>query len=96
MGRDCWRRPCRGCSDRRNCSGSIGAASPTAASLTRIVNLCSIARIAPEFGDSDTDSAAKATLDRLFPGREVVRINIDAIAAGGGGIHCTTQQEPAD
>ncbi|MEY4909848.1 MAG: hypothetical protein RL260_3566, partial [Pseudomonadota bacterium] len=31
----------------------------------------------------------------LFPTREVVQLNIDGIAAGGGGIHCTTQQEPA-
>ncbi|MEG0140836.1 MAG: agmatine deiminase family protein, partial [Comamonas sp.] len=30
-----------------------------------------------------------------FPGREIVQLNIDAIAAGGGGIHCTTQQQPA-
>ncbi|MEL4181551.1 agmatine deiminase family protein, partial [Roseateles sp. PN1] len=28
-----------------------------------------------------------------FHGREVVQLNIDAIAAGGGGIHCTTQQQ---
>ncbi|MBE1464739.1 agmatine deiminase [Kibdelosporangium phytohabitans] len=51
--------------------------------------------IAPEFGDPKADAAAKATLTRLFPDREVVQIDIDAIAAGGGGIHCTTQQEPA-
>ncbi|MFQ6325926.1 agmatine/peptidylarginine deiminase [Nocardia sp. CWNU-33] len=58
--------------------------------------VCNGAVIGPEFGDPDTDSAAKSTLERLFPGREVVQINIDGIAAGGGGIHCTTQQEPAD
>ncbi|WP_225727102.1 MULTISPECIES: agmatine/peptidylarginine deiminase [unclassified Nocardia] len=57
--------------------------------------VCGGAVIAPEFGDPDTDPATKATLERLFPGREVVQINIDGIAAGGGGIHCTTQQEPA-
>ncbi|MCP3803857.1 agmatine deiminase family protein [Allokutzneria sp. A3M-2-11 16] len=50
----------------------------------------------PEFGDPKTDPATRATLERLFPGREVVQINIDALAAGGGGIHCTTQQEPVD
>jgi len=33
-------------------------------------------------------------LRRLFPGRDVVALNIDAVAAGGGGIHCTTQQQP--
>lgn len=48
-----------------------------------------------EGGDTESDGAAKATLERLFPGRHIVQINIDAIAAGGGGIHCTTQQEPA-
>ena len=57
--------------------------------------VCNGAVIAPEFGDPDSDSAAKATLERLFPDRQVVQLNIDAIAAGGGGIHCTTQQEPA-
>ncbi|MGW4769950.1 agmatine deiminase family protein [Nocardia sp. NPDC004278] len=58
--------------------------------------VCNGAVIAPEFGDPDTDPATKTTLERLFPGREVVQINIDGVAAGGGGIHCTTQQEPAD
>ncbi|HEY85954.1 MAG TPA: agmatine deiminase family protein [Chloroflexi bacterium] len=50
--------------------------------------------VAPEFGDIEADSKAKETLERLFPKRDIVQINIDAIAAGGGGIHCTTQQEP--
>lgn len=58
--------------------------------------VCNGAVIAPDFGDPDTDPAAKATLARLFPGRQIVQIPIDSIAAGGGGIHCTTQQEPAD
>ena len=57
--------------------------------------VCNGAVIAPEFGDPDTDGAARAELERLFPDRRVVQINIDGIAAGGGGIHCTTQQEPA-
>ncbi len=56
--------------------------------------VCNGAVIAPEFGDAQADQAARDTLTRLFPGRRVVQINIDAIAAGGGGIHCTTQQEP--
>ncbi|WP_039815080.1 agmatine deiminase family protein [Nocardia otitidiscaviarum] len=57
--------------------------------------VCNGAVIAPEFGDPRTDSAARSTLRRLYPDREVVQIAIDAIAASGGGIHCTTQQEPA-
>ncbi len=56
--------------------------------------VCNGAVIAPEFGDARTDAAAKRELQGVFPEREVVKINIDGIAAGGGGIHCTTQQEP--
>lgn len=57
--------------------------------------LCNKAVIAPEFGDQKADRNARAMLRELFPTREVVQLNIDAIAAGGGGIHCTTQQQPA-
>lgn len=56
--------------------------------------VCNGAVIAPEFGDLRTDAAARRELQRAFPGRDVVQVNIDGIAAGGGGIHCTTQQEP--
>ena len=50
--------------------------------------------IAPEFGDAKTDSKCKDVLRRLFPKRDIVQLNVDAIAAGGGGIHCATQQQP--
>jgi agmatine deiminase len=50
--------------------------------------------IAPEFGDPEADETARKTLLQLFPGHEVVQLNIDILAAGGGGIHCVTQQEP--
>ena len=56
--------------------------------------VCNGAVIAPEFGDDKADAAAKERLQTLFPGRDIVQLNIDGIAAGGGGIHCTTQQEP--
>ena len=56
--------------------------------------VCNGAVIAPEFGDAKADLTAATALQRLFPDREIVQINIDGIAAGGGGIHCTTQQEP--
>lgn len=56
--------------------------------------VCNGAVIAAEFGDADADAAAKEALQKLFPQREIMQINIDGIAAGGGGIHCTTQQEP--
>jgi agmatine deiminase len=57
--------------------------------------VCNHAVIAPEFGDVKADRNTRDTLRDLFPEREVVMLNIDAIAAGGGGIHCTTQQQPA-
>ncbi|MEQ1593711.1 MAG: agmatine deiminase family protein [Casimicrobium sp.] len=50
--------------------------------------------IMPQFGDAVADANAQARLKTLFPGRTVVALNIDAIAAGGGGIHCATQQQP--
>ena len=57
--------------------------------------VCNGAVIAPEFGDDRADRAAREKLQSLYPRRKIELINIDAIAAGGGGIHCTTQQEPA-
>ena len=56
--------------------------------------VCNGGAIGPEFGDARADAAAKATMERIFPGRTVVQIDIDGIASGGGGIHCATQQEP--
>ena len=56
--------------------------------------VCNGAVIAPEFGDKYADAAAKSQLKQLFPNRDIVQLNIDGIAAGGGGIHCATQQEP--
>ena len=47
----------------------------------------------PEFGDANADARAKQQYAQFYPGRAIVQINIDPIAAGGGGIHCTTQQE---
>lgn len=56
--------------------------------------VCNGAVIVPEFGDARADAKAKTKLKSLFPGRVIEQLNIDGIAAGGGGIHCTTQQEP--
>lgn len=57
--------------------------------------VCNGAVIAPEFGDSTADRNTRDILRDLFPKRDIKMLNIDAIAAGGGGIHCTTQQQPA-
>ncbi|MGI4812396.1 MAG: agmatine deiminase family protein [Janthinobacterium lividum] len=50
--------------------------------------------LVPEFGDPLGDQRAADTLQRLFPQRRVSLLNIDAVASGGGGIHCVTQQQP--
>jgi agmatine deiminase len=57
--------------------------------------VCNGAVIAPKFGDIVADSAAEQQLGELFPDRDIVMLDIDALAAGGGGIHCATQQQPA-
>ena len=51
--------------------------------------------IAPEFGDREADAKAREVLQALYPDRAVVQLDIDAIASGGGGIHCVTHQQPA-
>ncbi|MEU9714384.1 agmatine deiminase family protein [Streptomyces sp. NPDC047976] len=57
--------------------------------------VCNGAVISGQFGDTRADTAARATLARLFPGRVVEQLNIDRLGTGGGGIHCVTQQQPA-
>ncbi|KAG0204127.1 hypothetical protein BGX28_003850 [Mortierella sp. GBA30] len=50
--------------------------------------------IMPEFGDVKADRKAQEIVKAAFPGREVVAVNIDYIAQGGGGIHCATHELP--
>lgn len=57
--------------------------------------VCNGAVIAAEFGDPETDVIAAQALAGLYPGREVVTLNIDPVGEVGGGIHCATQQQPA-
>ncbi|KKJ01307.1 agmatine deiminase family protein [Prochlorothrix hollandica] len=56
--------------------------------------LCNGAVIMQEFGDGEADAMAQDSLRETFPDRDIIALNIDGIAAGGGTIHCTTQQEP--
>ncbi|MFI9208436.1 agmatine deiminase family protein [Streptomyces sp. NPDC053253] len=51
--------------------------------------------IVPQFGDGYADGVACAILQAAYPRRNVVQLNIDDIASGGGGIHCATQSQPA-
>ena len=56
--------------------------------------VCNGAVIAGQFGDSRADDRARGMLTDLYPGREVVLLNIDPLGESGGGIHCATQQQP--
>ncbi|MGW4133949.1 agmatine deiminase family protein [Amycolatopsis japonica] len=48
----------------------------------------------PKFGDAEADERAQQVLREHFPGREVVPVTIPTIASGGGGIHCSTHDQP--
>ncbi|WTW93499.1 agmatine deiminase family protein [Streptomycetaceae bacterium NBC_01309] len=47
-----------------------------------------------QFGDTVKDEAARQVVAGAYPGRQVIQLNTDRIGEGGGGIHCTTMQEP--
>ncbi|MEU1508002.1 agmatine deiminase family protein [Kitasatospora sp. NPDC005748] len=48
----------------------------------------------PRFGDAKADDRAQQILRDHFPGRDIVPVKIDNIASGGGGIHCSTHDQP--
>ncbi|HXY02116.1 MAG TPA: agmatine deiminase family protein [Terriglobales bacterium] len=50
--------------------------------------------IMPHFGDSNADDRARNIVAKAYPQREVVPLELDALASGGGLIHCVTRQEP--
>jgi agmatine deiminase len=56
--------------------------------------VCNGAVIAAEFGDEAADAEAAAILADLYPGREIVMLNIDTVGEVGGGIHCATHEQP--
>ena len=49
--------------------------------------------IAPAYG-IDADARVESLLRRAFPQRRIIMLPIGAIAIGGGGFHCITQQQP--
>ncbi len=49
--------------------------------------------IVPIFGSVHDDDGV-AAIAALFPGRETIAIMADAVLAGGGGFHCSSQQVP--
>ncbi|MFH9070701.1 agmatine deiminase family protein [Streptomyces alboflavus] len=50
----------------------------------------------PRFGDRKADKRAKSILQEHFPKRDIVQVQIDTIASGGGGIHCATHDQPGE
>jgi agmatine deiminase len=57
--------------------------------------VCNGAVLIPAFDAPETDAMARDLAGALYPDRTVEQLRIDTIAAGGGGIHCCTQQQPA-
>jgi agmatine deiminase len=57
--------------------------------------VCNGAVLIPKFGDPRADETARDLVRGLYPHREIIQLTIDNLAEGGGGIHCTTQQQPA-
>ncbi|AYG02519.1 agmatine deiminase family protein [Gryllotalpicola protaetiae] len=51
--------------------------------------------IACAFGDPEADDRAAGILADAYPGRRVVSLDARPLFARGGGIHCITQQQPA-
>jgi len=50
--------------------------------------------VLPAYG-VPADARARAVVERAFPDRAVVQVDVRKIAINGGGIHCITQQQPA-
>jgi agmatine deiminase len=50
--------------------------------------------IMPQFGDAKADERARGIVANAYPERQIVPLDLDALASGGGLIHCVTQQEP--
>ena len=50
--------------------------------------------VIPAFGYPDYDQAAYECFSQLFPGYAIKQIDALDVFAGGGGIHCITQQQP--
>jgi agmatine deiminase len=50
--------------------------------------------IVPAYNFPEEDRLAFETFERQFPNHEVVQLDTEVIAYGGGNIHCITQQQP--
>ena len=50
--------------------------------------------VMPAFGHQQHDEAAYRLFTQLYPGYQITQIDALDVFAGGGGIHCITQQQP--
>ena len=50
--------------------------------------------VMPAFGHETYDKAAYDLFIKLFPQHKISQIDAIDVFAGGGGIHCITQQQP--
>ena len=50
--------------------------------------------VMPAFGLPREDAAARDAIAAAFPKHSIAQVDISCLAAGGGGIHCITQQIP--
>ena len=50
--------------------------------------------VMPSFGYPAYDTKAYTLFNSIFPGRKIHQIEALDVFAGGGGIHCITQQQP--
>lgn len=46
------------------------------------------------FDDPEADAAARARIESYFPGRTVYMVDVTALWADGGGVHCVTNDQP--
>jgi agmatine deiminase len=76
--------------------GGLGSSTPvnTDASYGNYLVANSIVLV-PIFGNVN-DARALRIIGEQFPGREAIGISCVALIENGGGIHCVTQQQPAD
>lgn len=51
--------------------------------------------VMPSYGVTDEDEQARAAVRACYPDHEVMAVDVNAVAYGGGSIHCITQQQPA-
>lgn len=50
--------------------------------------------VVPNYNDPN-DAPSNAAIQKLYPGRKVIGVNVSNLFANGGMVHCVTQQQPA-